>query len=84
MAPGLEAIDPNLLAFSAGFVSNIFFRGQGRDWDLSSAVNIPTNAAMDGLCMWGLSNGDEISFGTTANINKAKNKIISWCKQFLP
>ena len=54
MAPGLEAIDPNLLAFSAGFVSNIFFRGQGRDWDLSSAVNIPTNAAMDGLCMWGL------------------------------
>jgi cell division protein FtsA len=37
-----------------------------------------------GLCIWGLSNGDEISFGSTANINKAKNKILSWCKQFLP
>jgi cell division protein FtsA len=37
-----------------------------------------------GLCIWGLSNGDEISFGSTANINKAKNKILGWCKQFLP
>jgi len=37
-----------------------------------------------GLCVWGLSRGAEISFGVPTNTNKAKNKIISWFKQFLP
>jgi cell division protein FtsA len=37
-----------------------------------------------GLCIWGLSNGEEISFGATSGSNKAKNKVLSWFKQFLP
>ncbi len=37
-----------------------------------------------GLCLWGLGSGDEISFGAPAGSNKAKNKVISWFKQFLP
>lgn len=37
-----------------------------------------------GLCLWGLSSGEEISFGVPVGTNKAKNKIISWFKQFLP
>jgi cell division protein FtsA len=37
-----------------------------------------------GLCVWGLSNGEEISFGAPTSSNKSKNKVISWFKQFLP
>ena len=37
-----------------------------------------------GLCIWGLSNGEEISFGAPTGANKAKNKVFSWFKQFLP
>jgi len=37
-----------------------------------------------GLCVWGLSNGEEISFGTLSGSNKPKNWLISWFKQFLP
>jgi cell division protein FtsA len=37
-----------------------------------------------GLCIWGLSNGEEISFGATTSSNKAKNRVLAWFKQFLP
>jgi cell division protein FtsA len=37
-----------------------------------------------GLCIWGLSTGEEISFGAPVASNKAKNRIVSWFKQFLP
>ncbi len=37
-----------------------------------------------GLCLWGLSKNEDISFGAPTGTNKAKNKIISWFKQFLP
>ena len=37
-----------------------------------------------GLCIWGLSNGEEISFGAQIGSNKAKNKVLSWFRQFLP
>jgi cell division protein FtsA len=37
-----------------------------------------------GLCIWGLSNGEDIPFGSPSGNIKAKNKIISWFKQFLP
>ena len=37
-----------------------------------------------GLCVWGLSNNEEISFGAPVGSNKAKNKVFSWFKQFLP
>lgn len=37
-----------------------------------------------GLCVWGLSNGEEISFGISTGSNKAKNRLIIWFKQFLP
>jgi cell division protein FtsA len=37
-----------------------------------------------GLCVWGLSNNEEISLGAPTATNQAKNKLISWFKQFLP
>ncbi len=38
-----------------------------------------------GLCIWGLSsNSNETSFGVPSSINKAKNRIVLWFKQFLP
>jgi cell division protein FtsA len=37
-----------------------------------------------GLCIWGLSNGEEIPFGAPVGTGMAKNKVISWFKQFLP
>jgi cell division protein FtsA len=37
-----------------------------------------------GLCIWGLSSGEEISFGAQVGSNKAKNRVLSWFKQFLP
>ena len=37
-----------------------------------------------GLCIWGLSNGDEISFGDNVGSNMTKNRLTSWFKQFLP
>jgi cell division protein FtsA len=37
-----------------------------------------------GLCIWGLSNSEEISFGAPEGANKTKNKVLSWFKQFLP
>jgi cell division protein FtsA len=37
-----------------------------------------------GLCIWGLSSGEEISFGAQVGSNKAKNRVFSWFKQFLP
>lgn len=41
-----------------------------------------------GLCIWGLSNNDEISFGSSTNLGKTGlgiiTKIINWFKQFLP
>lgn len=37
-----------------------------------------------GLCIWGLSNGEEIPFGSPLGVIKAKNKVINWFKQFLP
>jgi cell division protein FtsA len=37
-----------------------------------------------GLCVWALSSGEEISFGSTASGSKAKNRVLIWFKQFLP
>jgi cell division protein FtsA len=41
-----------------------------------------------GLCIWGLSNGEEISFGASsggvANSKGLFKKVLSWFKQFLP
>jgi len=37
-----------------------------------------------GLCVWGLSNNDEIPFGATINTSKSPIKIFSWLKRFLP
>ena len=37
-----------------------------------------------GLCIWGLSENDELSLGVSTNPGKAKNRVFSWFKQFLP
>jgi len=37
-----------------------------------------------GLCAWGLSNGEENSFGVPATTNKSRIKVLSWFRQFLP
>ncbi|MFA7252577.1 MAG: cell division protein FtsA [Candidatus Paceibacterota bacterium] len=37
-----------------------------------------------GLCIWGLGNGEEIPFGASVGVGKARNKVLNWFKQFLP
>jgi cell division protein FtsA len=37
-----------------------------------------------GLCIWGLSSGEEISFGTATSTKSRGLAVFSWFKQFLP
>lgn len=37
-----------------------------------------------GLCLWGLNNTEEITFGASISTSKIPKKVLMWFKQFLP